>query len=63
MESKYKVKPIRFYDRKTFSSTEIREKMVKDQNWENLVPQTVATFMKEIDGINRLKDLIKTDKI
>jgi nicotinamide-nucleotide adenylyltransferase len=63
MESKYKVKPIRFYDRKTFSSTEIREKMVKDQDWERLVPKTVATFIKEIDGINRLKDLTKTDKI
>jgi nicotinamide-nucleotide adenylyltransferase len=63
MESKYKVKPIRFYDRKTFSSTEIREKMVKDQSWEKLVPKSVATFIKEIDGINRLKDLTKTDKI
>jgi nicotinamide-nucleotide adenylyltransferase len=62
MESGYKVKPIRFFERKEYSSTEIREKMVKDQNWEKLVPKSVATFIKRIDGLNRLKDLTKTDK-
>jgi len=62
MESGYKVKPIRFFERKEYSSTEIREKMVKGQNWEKLVPKSVATFIKKIDGLNRLKDLTKTDK-
>jgi nicotinamide-nucleotide adenylyltransferase len=62
MESRYKVKPIRLFERKEYSSTEIREKMVKGQNWEKLVPKSVATFIKEIDGLNRLKDLTKTDK-
>jgi nicotinamide-nucleotide adenylyltransferase len=62
MESGYKVKPIRFFERKEYSSTEIREKMVKGQNWERLVPKSVATFIKGIDGLNRLKDLTKTDK-
>jgi nicotinamide-nucleotide adenylyltransferase len=62
MESGYKVKPIRFFERKEYSSTEIREKMVKGQNWERLVPKSVATFIEEIDGLNRLKDLTKTDK-
>jgi nicotinamide-nucleotide adenylyltransferase len=62
MESSYKVKPIRLFERKEYSSTEIREKMLKGQNWEKLVPKSVATFIKEIDGLNRLKDLTKTDK-
>ena len=62
MESRYKVKPIRLFERKEYSSTEIREKMLKGQNWEKLVPKSVATFIKEIDGLNRLKDLTKTDK-
>jgi nicotinamide-nucleotide adenylyltransferase len=61
-EAGYQVKPIRFFDRKDYSSTEIREKMVKDENWEKLVPKSVRTLIKEIDGINRLKDLTKTDK-
>ena len=62
MEAGYQVKPIRFFDRKDYSSTEIREKMVKDENWEKLVPKSVRTLIKEIDGVNRLKDLTKTDK-
>jgi nicotinamide-nucleotide adenylyltransferase len=61
-EAGYQVKPIRFFNRKDYSSTEIREKMVKDENWEKLVPKSVRTLIKEIDGINRLKDLTKTDK-
>ena len=63
MEAGYKVKPIRFFDRKVYSSTEIREKIVKGQNWEKFVPKSVASFIKEIDGINRLKDLTKNDKM
>lgn len=62
MESSYKVKPIRLFERKEYSSTEIRDKMLKGQNWEKLVPKSVSTFIKEIDGLNRLKDLTKTDK-
>jgi nicotinamide-nucleotide adenylyltransferase len=62
-EAGYKVKPIRFFDRKVYSSTEIRGRMVKDENWEKLVPKSVAVFIKEIDGINRLKDLSKSDKV
>ena len=63
MEAGYKVKPIRFFDRKVYSSTEIRGKIVKGQNWEKFVPESVASFIKEIDGINRLKDLTKNDKM
>ena len=59
----YKVKPIRFFDRKLHSSTEIRKRIVKDEAWEKLVPKSVARFIKEIDGINRLKDLNKSDKV
>jgi nicotinamide-nucleotide adenylyltransferase len=62
VEAGYQVKPIRFFNRKDYSSTEIREKMIKDENWQKLVPKSVATFMKKIDGINRLKDLTRTDK-
>ena len=62
-EAGFKTKPICFFDRKVFSSTKIREKIVKDENWEKFVPKSVASFIKEIDGINRLKDLTKNDKM
>jgi nicotinamide-nucleotide adenylyltransferase len=63
MEAGYKVKSIPFYERKTYSSTEIRERMVKGESWRKLVPKSVAVFIEEIDGINRLRDLNKSDKI
>jgi len=62
IEAGYKVKPVRFYERKLYSSTHIRERMLRGENWEELVPKSVAVFIKEIDGINRLRDLTKSDK-
>jgi len=62
MEAGYKVESIPFHKRKFYSSTEVREELLKGESWEKLVPKSVADFIKEIDGINRLKDLVKTDK-
>ncbi|MEM3536424.1 MAG: nicotinamide-nucleotide adenylyltransferase [Candidatus Bathyarchaeia archaeon] len=63
MEAGYKVKAIRFHERKLYSSTKVRERMLKDESWEKLVPKSVAAFIKEIDGINRLRDLTRSDKL
>jgi nicotinamide-nucleotide adenylyltransferase len=63
IEAKFKVEAIRFHERKLYSSTEIRERMLKDESWEKLVPKSVAAFIKEIDGVNRLRDLTKSDKV
>jgi len=62
MEAGYKVKSIRFYERKDYNSTLVREKMIKDDSWTLLVPKSVAEFITEIDGVNRLRDLNRTDK-
>ncbi|RLI42229.1 nicotinamide-nucleotide adenylyltransferase [Candidatus Bathyarchaeota archaeon] len=62
MEAGYEVESIPFHKRKLYSSTEVREELLKGESWEKLVPKSVADFIKEIDGINRLKDLVKTDK-
>ena len=62
MEKGYKVKNIRFIQRKDYNSTLVREKMLKDESWTKLVPKSVAQFITEIDGVNRLRDLSGTDK-
>ena len=62
-EAGYIVKSIPYYNRNIYMSTIIREKMIKDENWTELVPKSVADFIKEIDGVNRLRDLAQTDKI
>jgi nicotinamide-nucleotide adenylyltransferase len=63
IEAGYKVKSMRLLERKLYSSTAIRQKMLIGRGWERLVPKSVAAFVKEIDGINRLRDLTKTDKV
>jgi nicotinamide-nucleotide adenylyltransferase len=62
-EAGYKVESIRFFQRKLYTSTLIRERMLKGESWTKLVPKSVADFINEIDGVNRLRDLARTDKI
>ena len=63
MEAGYKVKSIRFFERKDYNSTLVREKMLMNDSWTSLVPKSVAGFITEIDGVNRLRDLNRTDKV
>lgn len=56
-ERGYKVKTPKLYDRNMYSGTKIRELIINDGQWTNLVPAEVVNIIKEIDGINRLKDL------
>jgi len=62
-EAGYTICDLPLFDRKIYMSTLIREKMIKDENWTTLVPQAVVDFIREIDGVNRLRDLARTDKL
>ena len=63
-EAGYQVTNIEFFDRKQYVSTLIREKMLQgDSSWKLLVSKSVADFIGEIDGVNRLRDLARTDKM
>jgi len=63
MESGYKVKGIPFFERQFYSSTLVREKMRVDESWRTLVPKSVADYILEIDGVNRVRELSRTDKV
>ncbi|MEM0163241.1 MAG: nicotinamide-nucleotide adenylyltransferase [Thermoplasmata archaeon] len=62
LEKGYIVRTPFLYDRKKFSGTEIRKRIIKNEGWEMLVPKEVMDVIKEIDGINRLKSLAETDE-
>jgi nicotinamide-nucleotide adenylyltransferase len=62
-EAGIKVEPIPFYKREVFSSTEVRKRMLEGGNWEELVPNCVANFIKKIGGVERLQELAKTDTV
>jgi len=63
MEAGYKVESIKLFERQVYSSTVVREKMLKDESWTALVPKSVADFINKIDGVNRLRDLARTDTV
>jgi nicotinamide-nucleotide adenylyltransferase len=63
VEAGYKVEPIPFYKREIYSATEIRQRMLKNKNWEELVPESTVQFINEIGGVERIRELAKTDKI
>ena len=63
IEAGYDVKPISFHKRAVYSSTEIRKRMLNGEDWKELVSESVAAFIGDIDGVKRLQDLAKTDKI
>lgn len=62
MEGGFKVESIPFHKREKYSSTYVREKIMKNESWEELVPKSVAQFIKKVDGVERLRDLTKSDK-
>ena len=61
-ESGFKVKKSPLYQREKFSGTEIRRRMLSNEAWEHLVPIAVVNVIKEIDGVQRLKDVFKNDE-
>ncbi|RLG89976.1 nicotinamide-nucleotide adenylyltransferase [Candidatus Bathyarchaeota archaeon] len=61
-EAGFEVKPIPFHKRRVYSATEIRSRILAGKKWESLVPRVVAETIKEFGGVNRIRDLAKTDK-
>jgi len=56
-EEGFTVLDIPFYERSTFSATEVRRRMLRGEAWEELVPKSVAKIIYEVDGVERLKQL------
>ena len=46
-------------DRERLSGTTVRHRMLKGEDWESLVPAVVAEYVKEIDGIERIRETHK----
>ncbi|MCD6092788.1 MAG: nicotinamide-nucleotide adenylyltransferase [Candidatus Aenigmarchaeota archaeon] len=54
-EAGYEVREIGRY--KNINATAIREEMLKDGKWEELVPEPVIEKIREIDGVRRVKEI------
>jgi nicotinamide-nucleotide adenylyltransferase len=53
------VKRHRLYENDRYSGTEIRNRIMEDKNWKNLVPRPVAKLIRSVKGEERIKKLNK----
>jgi len=60
-ERGYKVRAPLLFNRKEYSGSEIRRRILKNENWVSLVPQAVVDVIAEINGIKRMKALEQSD--
>jgi len=61
VESGHRVHSPELYERQTHSGTAIRRRMLSDEPWEHLVPQAVVRVIREIDGVERLRQIAQSD--
>ena len=49
------------YKREMYSGTAIRERMLRQESWEHLVPPQVTQVIREIQGEERLRQIAMND--
>ena len=62
-EAGFKVRRTKLYNRQLLQGKEIRKLMIEGGNWEKYVPKSVAEVIKEIGGVERVKDIAKNDRV
>jgi nicotinamide-nucleotide adenylyltransferase len=62
-EKGYRVEPITPYRQELYSGSEIRRRMREDEEWRDLVPKSVASYIESLDGVARIKDLCAKDNL
>lgn len=60
-EEGYEVIAPELFDRKVLSGTEIRKRILRDENWQSLVPKATVDIIEEINGVDRIKHLNKKE--
>ncbi len=60
-EEGIKVLPIPYTNRKEYSATNVRTRILERKNWESLVPKGVARFVEQLDGVGRVRSMIEKD--
>lgn len=58
-EAGYKVVELKLYEPEKYSGTEVRRRIIAGENWKELVPREVAEIIEEVNGVERLQDLVE----
>ena len=60
-ERGYEVRAPLMFNRGEYSGREIRRRMLNDGKWEVLVPKAVVEVITELNGVQRMKDVNRSD--
>ena len=60
-EAGVEVRSSPMFRRDVLEGTELRDRMIRGESWESLVPPAVADVIAEIDGVERLRRIAETD--
>ncbi|RQH03535.1 nicotinamide-nucleotide adenylyltransferase [Natrarchaeobius oligotrophus] len=60
-EAGIEVRQSPMFNREVLEGTEVRERMINDDDWESLVPEAVVEVVDEIDGTERIRMISDTD--
>ena len=56
-EEGFEVRQPPLYDRLHLSGTEVRKRILNDDDWQELVPNATVELLREINGVERIKNL------
>jgi len=56
-ESKIDARSTDLFNRENYSATVVRNRILNNGNWEELVPKTVAKIIKTISGVERIQQI------
>jgi nicotinamide-nucleotide adenylyltransferase len=60
-EERIRVLPIPYTNRKEYSATNVRTRILERKNWESLVPRAVVRLVKQLDGVGRVRSMLDKD--
>jgi nicotinamide-nucleotide adenylyltransferase len=60
-EAGIEVRQSRMFNREELEGSEIREAMIEGDDWASRVPEAVVEVIEEIDGVERIQRVAKTD--
>ncbi|MFQ5920951.1 MAG: nicotinamide-nucleotide adenylyltransferase [Nitrososphaerales archaeon] len=55
------VRDVKFHERDKYNATRIRQLMLKEGNWQELVPKSVAKIIDNIQGVKRMRVISKSE--
>ena len=61
-EAGFRVESPPMYQRQELSGTAIRQKMLEDDDWKQYVPEKVAAVIESVGGVERIRDISRTDE-